>query len=159
MMDVVRLFGLALIVGTTFPSSRLPVFPSYPPTHLPAYPPDTTITIRASSSTLAFEPSELAVKQGTRLRIRFVNAGTLPHNFVLVRREDDIDTLAVVAAKIEGSFIPLALKDRMIAWTPLAAPGQTVEVDLVVPPPGLYPYVCLMTGHPNSMMGTLRSLR
>jgi plastocyanin len=144
-----------IAVGGKFPTD----LPTYRLTDYPSYPPDTTITIRASSSTLAFEPSELAVKQGTRVRIRFVNAGTLPHNFVLVRREEDIDTLATIAAKIEGSFIPLELKDRMIAWTPLATPGQTVEVEFVVPPPGVYPYVCLMTGHNNSMMGTLRSLR
>jgi plastocyanin len=58
---------------------------------------DTTITIRASSSTLEFTPTRVSAKAGTRVRIRFVNEGTLPHNLVVPRREDDIDALALAA--------------------------------------------------------------
>lgn len=122
-------------------------------------PPDTTITIRASSSTLEFDPPAIAVKHGVRLRLRFVNTGTLPHNIVLVKNEDDIDALAAAASRAGGSYVPLAEKDKLIAYTTLASPGQTVEVSFVVPPPGVYTYVCLMSGHANSMLGTLRSLR
>lgn len=122
-------------------------------------PADTIVTIGASSSTLAFEPAELALKQGTRVKVRFVNQGTLPHNLVFVRHEEDIDQLADAAAKEGESFLPLSLKDKMLAWTALASPGQTVEVEFVVPPPGVYPFVCLMLGHTNSMMGMLRSLK
>jgi plastocyanin len=120
---------------------------------------DTTITINASSSSLEFDPSAIAVRQGTRVRLRFVNRGTLPHNFVLVRDEGDIDSLAAAAAKLGGSYVPLGQKDKLIAYTPLASPGQTVEVTFVVPKPGLYTYVCLMSGHSNSMFGTFRALR
>ncbi|HTL06059.1 MAG TPA: plastocyanin/azurin family copper-binding protein [Gemmatimonadales bacterium] len=120
---------------------------------------DTTVTVRAESSTLEFNPPELAVKQGTRLKLRFINAGTLPHNFVLVRDEDDIDSLAAAAARVGKDFVPHALEGKLVAWTTLASPGDTVEVTFIVPPPGVYTYVCLMTGHTNSMMGTLRSLR
>jgi hypothetical protein len=55
--------------------------------------------------------------------------------------------------------VPLTLKDRMIAYSALASPGQTVEMVFVVPPPGEYTYVCLMSGHAGVMLGTLRSLR
>ena len=120
---------------------------------------DTTITVRAQSSTLEFDPPALAVKQGTRLRLRFINEGTLPHNFVLVRNEEDIDSLAAAAARIGKDFVPHAMEAKLVAWTALASPGDTVEVTFLVPPPGVYTYVCLMTGHTNSMMGTLRSLR
>ena len=138
-----------------------PLLTAYRPTVLPSYrlQADTTITVHANSSTLEFDPPSIAVKQGTRLRLRFVNAGTLPHNVVIVRNEDDIDSLAAVASRAGKDFVPHALETRLIAWTPLASPGQTVEVTFVVPPPGVYTYVCLMTGHTNSMMGTLRSLR
>lgn len=121
--------------------------------------PDTTITIRASSSTLEFDPPAIAVKHGARLRLRLVNTGTLPHNIVLVKNEDDIDALAAAASKAGGSYVPVAEKDKLIAYTTLASPGQTVEVTFVVPPPGVYTYVCMMSGHANSMLGTLRSLR
>lgn len=122
-------------------------------------PPDTTITIRANSSTLEFDPPAIAVKQGTRVRIRFVNTGTLPHNIVFVRNEDDIDALAAAASKAGGDYVPIAEQSKMLAYSTLASPGQTVELNFVVPPPGQYSYVCLMSGHANSMLGALRSLR
>ena len=45
--------------------------------------PDTIITIRASGSTLEFQPARLSVKTGRRVKLRFVNDGTLPHNVVM----------------------------------------------------------------------------
>lgn len=120
---------------------------------------DTTITIRANSSTLEFDPPAIAVKQGTRVRIRFINAGSLPHNIVFVKDEDDIDALAAAASKAGGDYVPIAEQGKMLAYSALASPGQTVELSFVVPPPGQYSYVCLMSGHANSMLGALRSLR
>ena len=126
------------------------------PTQDPA---DTTIVVRVNSSTLEFDPPAIAAKAGTRVRLRFVNSGTLPHNFVLVKNEDDIDALAAAASKAGGDYVPLAQKEKMIAYSTLASPGQTVELVFVVPPAGTYTYVCLLSGHSNSMLGTLRALR
>lgn len=120
---------------------------------------DTTVTVRTVSSTLQFDTPRISVRQGTRLTIRLVNEGTLPHNLVVARTDDDLDALAEAASKTGGDYVPLALKEKMIAWTRLASPGQTVEVTFVVPPPGEYPYACLMSGHSMSMLGVLRSLR
>ena len=121
--------------------------------------PDTTIVIRASSGALEFVPAEIAVKQGTRVRIQFINAGILPHNIVFVRDDDDIDAMAAAAMREGGDYVPLAMKEKMLGYTRLASPAQTVEVIFVVPPPGQYTYVCLMSGHAGMMLGTLRSLR
>lgn len=121
---------------------------------------DTTITIRASGSTLEFLPTRVSAKAGTRLRIRFVNDGTLPHNLVVPKSEDDIDALALAAYKAgETSYVPMELRDKLIGWTTLASPGESVEVSFVVPPAGEYTYVCLFPGHSNSMLGTLRALK
>jgi plastocyanin len=121
---------------------------------------DTTITIRAQSSTLEFAPASISVKTGMRLKLRFVNEGTLPHNFVLPRSDDDIDQLAVAAYQAaESGFVPAAWRDKLIAFTRLASPGETVEVDFVVPAPGSYTYVCVFPGHAVSMLGTLRALK
>jgi len=119
---------------------------------------DTVITIRASSSSLEFDPATIVVKQGRRVTLRFINAGTLPHNFVLVKDEDDIDALALAAMQQGGDYVPLDMKDKLLAYTTLASPAQTVEVTFVVPPAGGYTYVCLMSGHAAMMLGTLRSL-
>ena len=121
---------------------------------------DTTIVIKASGSSLEFSPPRLSVTNGTRVRLRFVNDGTLPHNVVIPRSAEDIDDLALDAYGAgETGYVPLADKDKLIAYSTLASPGQTVEVTFVVPPPGEYTYVCLFPGHANSMFGTLRSLR
>ncbi|HLG05622.1 MAG TPA: hypothetical protein VI383_05705, partial [Gemmatimonadales bacterium] len=63
------------------------------------------------------------------------------------------------ASHAGGDYLPLALKERMIAYTSLAGPEQTVETTFTVPPPGAYPYVCLVSGHSGSMLGVLRSLK
>lgn len=121
---------------------------------------DTTITIRASGSTLEFAPTRVSAKAGTRLRLRFVNDGTLPHNLVVPKSDDDIDGLALAAYQAgETGYVPMDLKARLVGWTALASPGETVEVSFVVPAAGEYTYVCLFPGHSNSMLGTLRALR
>lgn len=122
-------------------------------------PPDTMITIRTVSSTLQFDRVRISARQGTRVTLRLVNEGTLPHNLVVAKNDDDLDALAEAASKAGGDYVPLALKEKMIAWTRLASPGQTVEVTFVMPLPGEYPYACLMSGHSMSMLGVLRSLR
>lgn len=121
---------------------------------------DTTITIRATGSTLEFTPTRVSAKAGTRLRLRFVNEGTLPHNVVVPRSEDDIDALALAAYQAgETGYVPMDLKAKLVGFTALASPGETVEVSFVVPPAGEYTYVCLFPGHSNSMLGTLRALK
>ena len=120
---------------------------------------DTTIIVRAASSSLEFIPATLVVKQGKRVTLRFENTGgTLPHNFVLVKDEDDIDALAMAAMQEGGDYVPKHMKEKLLAFTALASPGQTVEVTFVAPPPGAYTYVCLVSGHAGMMLGTLRVL-
>jgi len=121
---------------------------------------DTTITIRASSSTLEFLPPRVSAKAGTRLRIRFVNDGSLPHNVVVPKSDSDIDALVLAAyAAGETNYVPMAMKDKLVGWTTLASPGESVEMTFVVPAAGEYTYVCLFPGHSNSMLGTLRALK
>jgi plastocyanin len=121
---------------------------------------DTTITIRASGSTLEFTPTRVSARAGTRLRIRFINDGTLPHNLVVPKSDDDIDTLALAAYQAgETGYVPVDLKAKLLGWTTLASPGESVETTFVVPAAGEYTYICLFPGHSNSMLGTLRSLK
>lgn len=121
---------------------------------------DTTIDVMAMGSTLEFEAPEIAVKQGKRVRLRFMNHGTLPHNLVIAKTEADIDVLIAAAGNAyKTGYVPVELKDRMYGYTPLASPGETVDFVFVVPPPGEYTYICLISGHYNSMLGTLRSLK
>ncbi len=120
----------------------------------------TTIEIHSTSAALAFDPAVISVKQGAIVRIRYVNESTFTHNLVILRKEDDID--AVGAASFgagETGFVPMEHKGKMIAYSPLASAGKTVEFTFLAPPAGEYPYVCFVDGHFNMMLGKLRSLK
>jgi plastocyanin len=117
---------------------------------------DTTVTLRANGPELAFDPPTITLKQGTRVRVRFANMGSFAHNFVIVRDEKDIDQIAERAHDASDN-VPMSLKSKMITWSNMAQPSQTVETSFVVPPPGDYVYVCLVEGHANTMIGRLRS--
>lgn len=146
--------GVLLAVSTGFAGSRLGE------SRMISQGADTTITIRAVGSTLEFTPARVSAKAGTRVRLRFVNEGTLPHNLVVPKSDDDIDALALAAYQAgETNYVPMEQKDKLLGWTTLASPGQTVDVSLVMPSAGEYTYVCLFPGHSNSMFGKLRSLR
>jgi plastocyanin len=119
--------------------------------------PDTTITMRAHGTELVFDPATITLKQGTRVRIRFANAATFAHNFILARTEDDLDEL-IHRARDANENVPRSLKSKMLAYSNIAQPSQTVEFGFVVPPPGDYFYVCLVEGHANTMVGKLKSL-
>jgi plastocyanin len=122
--------------------------------------PDTTVVIRSTGAELAFQPARLALKNGTRVRIRFINDGALPHNIVFPRTEADIDVLSAAATDAaETGFVPLDLKAQMFAYSALAKPTETAEVTFTMPAPGEYWFVCLYPGHAANMLGTLRSLR
>jgi len=102
----------------------------------------------------------VSLKTGTRVRVEYVNNGVLPHNIVVLRDEDDLDALGIAAYDAEATgFVPTDQQDKLIAYTALAAPGDTVSVTFVVPAPGEYTFVCLFPGHYNVMLGTLKALR
>lgn len=126
---------------------------------VPAAADTTTILIRTTAAGgLAFEPNEIRVKAGTPVKIRYLNESPMTHNMIIVKTEADIDLIG------EASFnapdhVPAQHKSRMIAWSPTAAPGKTVEFKFVAPPAGDYFFVCFVDGHFNMMVGTLRSMK
>jgi plastocyanin len=121
---------------------------------------DTTVVVRSEGPNLEFLPARIAVKNGLKLRVRYVNDGLLPHNIVFPRDENDIDDLAMGAAESAATgYVPLGQKEKLFAYSTLAKPAETRDLVFTVPPPGEYRFVCLYPGHQNAMVGTLRSLR
>jgi plastocyanin len=122
--------------------------------------PDTTVVMKSSGSALEFLPASLSLKTGLKVRVRYTNEGSLPHNIVFVKDAADLDELSTEAyGAAETGFVPVDLKAKLIAWSTLVSPNQTVDVDLVVPAPGEYTFLCLFPGHSGMMFGTLRALR
>lgn len=117
-----------------------------------------TIDLRSEGPALQFLPDRITATSGTRILLRYENGGDLPHNFALFRRDEPIDRMVTAAYEAEATgYVPPSAGDDLLAYSPLLSPGETAEMELVVPPPGRYTYICLFPGHAQMMVGTLVS--
>lgn len=80
----------------------------------------------------------------------------LPHNWVLVQPGTEA---AVAAAGLKAGQEAGYLDDKrenVIAFTPLAMKGTTVETTFDAPKtPGSYPFICTVPGHYMMMKGVV----
>ena len=124
--------------------------------------PPRTIDI-VGSDDMKFSVTTIRARAGEPLRLRLVSKGTIPkiamaHNVVVLKAGTDVDKfIAAGAASRATDFIAPAMNDTVIARTPLAGPGETVQVVFTAPAkPGRYPFVCTFAGHfQMGMKGTL----
>ena len=121
-----------------------------------------TVTLTGDDK-LHYSLTTISATPGERLRIVLQNVGTMPkavmgHNVVVLRLGADpvAFTQAGLQAR-ETEFIPPAMKDQVLAATPLSGPGETVEATFTVPAgAGSYTYLCSFPGHyAAGMRGTL----
>ena len=118
-----------------------------------------TLALASEGPALEFLPDRLTATSGTRVLLRYENGGDLPHNFVLFRRDEVIDGVVAEAYESQASgFVPVSAADDLLAYSLLVSPGETAEMEFVVPPPGEYTFICLFPGHAQMMLGTLTSL-
>jgi uncharacterized cupredoxin-like copper-binding protein len=119
---------------------------------------DTTVVVRTTGSNLSFSPTQLTLKEGMTVRVRYENAGSLPHNIVLLRNRSQIDAIGIAALDAAATeYVPTGYEDEILAASPLAAPGETVEFTFTVPPGGDYPFICTYPGHFRAMQGVIRA--
>lgn len=117
-----------------------------------------TVDVLVVGSQLAYEKEKITATAGEELVIRLVNEGTLPHNLVVVRSEKSINAVGMAALDAaDNEYIPESEMKRILGYSPLAKPKQTVSFTITVPPPGEYPYICTFPGHFRSMQGVLIS--
>lgn len=119
-----------------------------------------TIVVGSEGANLSYDVTEIRAEAGSTLTIQYVNRGDLPHNVVLVKERSDINPVGVAALQAsQTDYIPQdeANQQRIIAYTTLAKPGETVFLTFTVPPPGTYPYICTYAGHFTMMQGDLIS--
>ena len=114
------------------------------------------IEVSSSGIALSFEPRDLRMKSGERVVIRYKNASDMAHNLVIVNSEADINPVGIAAISAQqDEFIPPSEKDRILAASRLAYPGDTVLVEFIAPGPGVYPYICTFSGHFTLMQGRI----
>jgi azurin len=120
-----------------------------------------TIELTATEQ-MKYDKTRLTARPGEKIRVVLKAVGAMPkmamaHNFVLLK--PDASALEVNNAAFNAratDFIPESQKDKIIAFTPLAGGGETVEVTFNAPKAGTYPFLCTFPGHfTQGMKGTL----
>ena len=115
------------------------------------------LEIASVGDTMFYDKKTLTVPTGAEVHLTMKNNGKLPimvHNWVLVKKGTEA---AVALAGLEkapdaGYVVP---SPDVLAYTPMAPPGKTVEVTFTAPAPGAYPYICTFPGHYVVMKGVL----
>jgi azurin len=121
-----------------------------------------TIDVVATDE-MKYDLTTITAEPGEEIRIRLTSRGVIPkvamaHNVVVLEISTDIDTLLKEGGPYRDSdFIPPSMTKNVIAKTPLAGPGERVQVTFTVPTtPGEYPFLCTFAGHYQAgMKGTL----
>jgi azurin len=113
------------------------------------------IVIESVANDLKFDLTEISVMSGESVHLVFKNMATvagMSHNVVILRDEESIQRVGVAAiSSADTDYIPD--DDAVLFFTPLAAPGETVEVTFEAPEPGTYYFVCTYLGHYVLMKG------
>ncbi len=120
-----------------------------------------TVVIESVGNELKFAQVEFTVKPDEKIRLVFENKATvqgISHNVVILEAGEGakgIDRVGVAAiSAADNDYIPD--DDAILFYTPMAAPGDTVEVTFEAPTePGKYPYLCSFPGHYVLMRGIM----
>lgn len=116
--------------------------------------------MRTDGSQTAFMPDSLTAHAGESVVLRLINEGEIAHNVVIVGNEDAVQPIVLAAYQsIATEYVPTGFDDAILASTPLVYPGDTLDVEFVMPEEGRYTYVCVFPGHGSTMRGTLVSVR
>ncbi|PRY12022.1 copper binding plastocyanin/azurin family protein [Pontibacter ummariensis] len=129
--------------------------------------PDTTLQpveeliLHAVGNTLeeiAYAEDTLTVSSGALVKMVLVNEGIdmpMVHNVVFTQ-PGAYQEVALAAEEVgaSGNYVPDM--PLVVAASPMALPGQTVELNFTAPTePGAYDFVCTYPGHWKLMHGTL----
>ncbi|GAA4442439.1 hypothetical protein GCM10023188_42140 [Pontibacter saemangeumensis] len=119
---------------------------------------DITINVGTKPG-LKFDPSQLRVKAGSKVKVVFHNNDDMLHNFVIVLPGTAIE-VGEMAMKLglegqEKNYIPQT--DKLLYHTKLLQPSETEAIYFEAPSkPGEYTFVCTVPGHFYVMQGTLK---
>ncbi|GAB3814604.1 plastocyanin/azurin family copper-binding protein [Pontibacter rugosus] len=149
--------NLAKVAGTLSDTATASSAPLNDTTLLPI----AEVTLRALGNTLEeikYDQDTLEVKAGAHVKLTFVNEGTdmpMVHNVVFTT-PGNVEPVALAAAEVgaSGNYVPAS--SAVLAASPMALPGQTVEMEFTSPTKkGNYGFVCTYPEHWNKMHGVL----
>jgi glucose/arabinose dehydrogenase/plastocyanin len=128
-----------------------------------SWPDEGDITINLGTKPgLKFDPAQVRVKPGARVKVVFTNDDDMLHNFVVVLPGTAIE-VGQQAMKLglegqEKNYIPPT--EKILYHTNLLQPGTNEAIYFTAPTePGDYTYVCTVPGHFYVMQGILRVVK
>ncbi|MCY4160103.1 MAG: plastocyanin/azurin family copper-binding protein [Bacteroidetes bacterium] len=119
------------------------------------------IIVRPAGEQMKFEVDSINVSVGQEVTLILENIATLPtmvHNVVILtsNSEEDANRVgmqAIMAGEAKG-YLPE--DEAILAATPMAQPGETVQVTFTAPSePGVHLFICTYPGHYAAMRGVL----
>lgn len=100
--------------------------------------------IEATASEFAFAPASWTVPAGDEVTITFNNDGQAEHEWVIIKKGEDIAS--------EADFA----EDKVLFEVEAVDPGASDEETFTVDEPGTYQVICALSGHFSAgMKGTL----
>ncbi len=119
---------------------------------------DREVVVPAVRNAMSFAVGEVSAPAGATVRLVMDNSETtspaMIHNVVVVASEAAVGRVGRAAATAPDNIPD---DEAILAFTPLARPGQRTAVVFTMPPPGRYPFLCTYPGHFRFMQGTLVS--
>ena len=117
------------------------------------------ITLTPVDNEMKYAETEFTVHPGQTVTLTMNNTATsetMHHNIAVLKSSDDVQTVGLAAASAaDTDYIAPRTANRIIAHTPMSAPGETHEVTFTAPEAGDYPYICTYPSHFVTMHGTM----
>ncbi len=118
------------------------------------------IHIASLPARMLFDKKEITLPANSKVVIRFHNPDEMPHNFVIIKNGSlekvgkAADAMAARKDGFQKNFIP-DLPEVLFA-TPLVEPKKSFDLEIQVPGPGQYQFICSFPGHWNMMKGIVK---
>ena len=110
-----------------------------------------------SNDQMKFDKKIIRVNANQKVTLTLNHNGRFPassmgHNFVLIKKDVDVNEYALRAAGARNSeYIPEG--DNEIAYTKMLGGGESDTITFDSPEPGKYIFICSFPGHYQLMMG------
>jgi len=115
---------------------------------------------------MTFDMDEFMVQAGQMVRVTLTHTGTMSvqsmgHNVVILEQGEDLTSFAADVIQhggsLENDWVPEAVRDRVVAFTPMIGGGETATAEFRAPDEaGDYPFLCSFPGHATLMNGVMR---
>ena len=108
---------------------------------------------------MQFDKKVLSASPGQKVTLTLNHTGRgnkmiMGHNFVLLKKDVDVDIFARKAVEARNNeYIPEG--DEMIAYTKLIGGGESVTITFDAPAQGIYNFICSFPAHYQLMKGQL----